>query len=97
MVHYCGLSAVNCAICHAAPRVNEGQNLKISLLKSLLAGNSARERFAGDSIHRQRINRTNCLQRNFTADSHLLANKRVFGFERDRRAISVSDHGQEIR
>jgi hypothetical protein len=32
------LSIVNCAACPAAPRMRETQNLRISLLNSLLAG-----------------------------------------------------------
>ena len=36
-----GVNTVNCAACHAAPCVNESQNLENSLLFSLLAGNSS--------------------------------------------------------
>jgi hypothetical protein len=48
---------VNRAVCPAAPRVREAQNLRISLLNSLLAGNTARERFARDCPHRQQLKR----------------------------------------
>ena len=46
------LSTVNRAVCPAAPRVREAQNLRISLLNSLLAGNTAREWFR-DCVHHQ--------------------------------------------
>jgi hypothetical protein len=47
------LNAVNCAACTLAPCVNECQNLKISLLNSLLAGNFVAERFARDCKHHE--------------------------------------------
>jgi hypothetical protein len=44
MVLYGGLSAVNCAACHAAPCVNESAKPQNSQLNSLLAGKCSEER-----------------------------------------------------